>query len=362
MPVIFTKDSLRASVEAATGGKVTVIYDDRGYPSYMVKIPKFRLEDIDPDLGSGVHPAFVVNGQEKGEILIGQYQAKVFDGRVCSLPNVDPSTYVTYDQAVSYCKNKGAGWHLMTMHEWSAVALWCLKNGYQPRGNTRWGQSHEMAYETGTRVDNGVPGSTSGTGRTMTGSGPVSWRHDNTFSGIADLVGNIWEWVHLFKLINGRIYTPLTNDFNMEEASWPAQDAYFDSPVAGDGAGSDNLGGPILSNTVTNYAGPAGDNSYYDYNQNSTWNTLAIKNNWDQPLILKQLCVSPKKYDGTNTSTIPIFQNVKGAIWCRNYGERFPLRGGYWINASVAGLGALHLFNPRTLSIWAIGCRPAFAL
>jgi hypothetical protein len=28
---------------------------------------------------------------------------------------------------------------------------------------------------------------------TLAGSGPLSWRHDNTLAGIADLVGNVWE-------------------------------------------------------------------------------------------------------------------------------------------------------------------------
>ena len=37
----FLKDTLRESVEAATGGKVTVLYDDKGYPSYMNVIVSF---------------------------------------------------------------------------------------------------------------------------------------------------------------------------------------------------------------------------------------------------------------------------------------------------------------------------------
>ena len=66
----FLKDTLRESVEAATGGKVTVLYDDKGYPSYMNVIPKFKVEDIDASLGTGVHPAFIVGGVEKSEIFI----------------------------------------------------------------------------------------------------------------------------------------------------------------------------------------------------------------------------------------------------------------------------------------------------
>ena len=361
MTTIFIKDDLRASVEAATGGRVTVLYDDKGYPSYMVRIPKFKLEDIDPDLGTGVHPAFIVNGQEKEEIFIGQYQSIVKDSRACSLPGVIPSVYMTYDQAVTYCKNKGSGWHLMTMHEWAAVTLWCLKNGFQPRGNTNWGRSHEATFETGTRGDNGTPGDTNGDGKTYTGSGPASWRHDNTFAGISDLVGNIWEWIHLFKLVDGRIYVPSTNDFDLEETNWPAIDAYFDSPAAGDNSGSSNLGEPVLSDSITNYAGNQGDNGYYDYNYDADWKTLNIKDSWDPPIILKQLCIAPKKFDGTSTTQLAIYSEIKGAIWVRNYGERMALRGGGWGYGATAGLAALTLGTPRSYSDWNVGCRVAFA-
>src|SRR3990172_6006858 len=172
MPVIFTKDHLRTSVEAATGGKVTVLYDDKGYPSYMVVIPKFNIEDImgASTWGTGVHPAFKVGGVEKSQIFIGQYQATVLDDRACSLPGKNPHAPDTYDNASYYCTTKGIGWHLMTNWEWAAVALWCLKNGFQPRGNTDYGRAHDATNEVGVRGDGGAPGYTPSGGGTQTGS------------------------------------------------------------------------------------------------------------------------------------------------------------------------------------------------
>ncbi|RAZ53480.1 hypothetical protein DK853_46110, partial [Klebsiella oxytoca] len=42
-------------------------------------------------------------------------------------------------------------------------------------------------------------------GRTATGSGPVTWNHDHSPAGIADLCGNVWEWVAGFRLLDGEI-------------------------------------------------------------------------------------------------------------------------------------------------------------
>jgi len=165
-PTLYFKDSLRAQIEFASGGQQTVLYDDVGIPSVMQWIPAFNLQDIHADLGTGLHPAFVVNGTAKAGIWIGVYQAKVSGGRAYSWPGQDPTASVNFDTAKGYCTAKGAGWHMMTAWEWAAVALWCLKNGFQPRGNTNYGRSHANTFETGTRSDGYPPGSTSGTART----------------------------------------------------------------------------------------------------------------------------------------------------------------------------------------------------
>ena len=101
---IFVRDPLRQAVEAASGGKNTVMYDDKGYPSVMVRIPRFNLEDIDSSLGTGVHPAFIVHGRTISEIWIGKYQAKNVNGRACSLPGVNPTANIDFDTSKSICE------------------------------------------------------------------------------------------------------------------------------------------------------------------------------------------------------------------------------------------------------------------
>jgi len=342
MPTVFVKDSLRASVEASSGGQMTVLYDDKGFPSYMVRIPAFNMQDINPIYGTGVHPAFYVDGVLKSEIFIGAFQSKVYDGRACSLPGVDPTGSINFDTAKTYCTSKGAGWHLMTNWEWAAVALWCLKNGFQPRGNSDYGRSHETdyKYETGSRVDNLAPGTTSGTGRTLTGSGPASWRHNNTFNGISDLVGNVWEWQDGLKIVDGMIYMPTDNNYNLAETSWLSA-----------GIGIDNVSGvPVFTTNVTNKT----DTQIY-----KTWKDLTKKegDTFEDSVLkmLMQAAIIPITIGGGTYAV-----NPNGTFYLNSSGERIALRGGAWSYAANAGLFALSLASPRSYVHTSFGFRPAY--
>lgn len=342
MAAIFTKDALRASVEAASGGKVTVLYDDSGYPSYMYVIPKFNVEDIDTALGSGVHPAFIVGGTTKSEIFIGQYLATILDSRAQSIPGQDPSASIDFDGAKLACTTKGPGWHMMTNWEWAAVVLWAIKNGFQPRGNTNYGRAHDATYETAVRGDGGDPGVTSGTARTNTGSGPASWRHDNTFAGIADLVGNIWEWVDGFKINTGEIFMPNDNNYSLAEASWPSQSVFLQ----------------VESGAIT--IGSVVDATPASGGYNANWKNINIEANLAVSNILKQSLVSPKDGDAGTGTLVSSFSTAKGAMWANSSGESLPLRGAHWSHGSAAGLVALNLDIARSTVSAYLGFRPAF--
>ncbi len=352
-PTLYFKDSLRAQIEFASGGQQTVLYDDVGIPSVMQWIPAFNLQDIHADLGTGLHPAFVVNGTAKAGIWIGVYQAKVSGGRAYSWPGQDPTASVNFDTAKGYCTAKGAGWHMMTAWEWAAVALWCLKNGFQPRGNTNYGRSHANTFETGTRSDGYPPGSTSGTARTKTGAGPASWRHNNAFFGIADLVGNIVEWLDGYKIVDGRMYFPDDNNFNLAEASWPAQNAYWDGTVSG-AAGAPKLSDTIPVNQTT-------DSYYNSITGEAGWRSLTYSENYftSMPLALRQKLAAMLIAPAVTNST-PLF-TASGAVYNRNNGERFPLRGGSWYNGAYAGLAFFGLGNQRSASFSDFGFRLAYS-
>jgi hypothetical protein len=357
------KDTLLNSVLAASGGNTVPKYNKNGDPSVMVRIPRFNLEDIDPSLGSGPHPAFVVNGVVKPEIFIGAYQAILEKNCAISVPGQSPKVSVNFDNAKAACVANGPGWHMMTAWEWAAVALWCMKNGTQPRGNTNYLKAYEAPWETGT------PAPDNPTAKTLAGSGPASWRHDGTMTGISDLVGNVTEWNDGMKLVDGRLYFPVDNYFDQPEAQWPASPLYFDSSTGpGDRDGAVQNGTPTLSNAVSKYSEtptPAGggDIGDFDYAYNSAWKSVAISAGFDNlpqatRQLAAQLLISPKLTSGGSA----LFADIKGGIWVRNYGTRFPRRGGTWDSASRAGLGALYLRYLRAGVSSLVGFRPAFIL
>ena len=377
--IFSVKDSLRQAVEAASGGLCTVMYTKKGQPVFLRRIPRFNLEDIDPSLGTGPHPAFVVNGEVKSEIWIGQFPGIVSNGELISVPGVDPANMINFDEALGYARASGPGFHLMTNAEWAAVALLTWKSrgaGNDPvRGNTQWGRSHEAPWEAGTRESGDAPGIAQGrNGRTLTGSGPATWRHDGTPAGIADLVGNVWEWVAGLRLVDGEIQIIPDNDAALASTDMSASSPLWRAIRASDGAlvspgtsgtlkydiapnkrySDDNavqdLGPPTLRTTTQTPPAGWGSSTYQDY-ASALYKDLAVDTEITVPNLLKVLMLAP------HTTSI-----TKGGLLARPYGERLPCRGGAWWDGGSAGLAALNLLDPRDHRSWGTGARPAFVL
>lgn len=346
-------DDLKLSVEALSGGKNTVILDDVGMPSIMAPIAKMKYSDLITGGTEDTLPAFLVDGVEVSKIYASKYQNIVVNDRAYSLPFKDPRANITFDAALATCRNKGAGWHLQTNALWGALCNWCYKNGAPPRGNSNYGAAtgypHEKGVVTYTYTENEIVRN----GRTATGSGPVSWYHDQTNAGIADLCGNVWEWVSGLRTVNGEIQIiPYANamradcDMSATSTEWKAimPDGSLVNPGTAGTLKYDYIGNLVTLNTTVTATGL------------TTYVSSALKDikgasGVNIPQLAVALGLAPDSaftYGGDRVYVNPL------------EAERFPFRGGDWNHTSSAGVGALYMHGPRSHSDRGIGFRAAF--
>ena len=347
-------DDLKLAVQAISGGRNTVLLDDMGMPSIMVPFPKLTYADIMTGGTQDPLPAFLVDGHEIPVIYESKYQNIVVNDRAYSLPFEDPRVYITFDQALQMCRNKGDGWHLHSNALWAAIQSWCYRNKTVPHGNGNYGKDYSNPHEHG--VTTYIDGNHGG-GRTATGSGPVTWYHNYDSSGIADLCGNIWEWVAGLRMVNGEIQIiPYGNsmkaDCNMSATSTEWKAIMPNGTLVAPGTagtlkydGETATGAPRI-NTAVEFK-PGTDDGYY-WRQ---FGTLAAKAGVDIPPMMKALGLAP----------IPDYEYGNGGFWIRpQAAERLPIRGADWGGAAHAGVAALRLTYPRSLSSHNVAFRAAF--
>lgn len=346
-------DDLKLMVEAQSGGKNTVILDDLGMPSIMVRIPKFKISDVIEGGSQDTHPMFIVNGEEKDEIFISKYQNIVINDRAYSLPFKDPRVSVNFDQVKQYCENKGPGWHLMTNAEWAGIALWCKKNGFMPRGNNNYGSDHSAPHERGVETYK----SDGRTGRVATGSGPASWAHDNTNDGIFDLNGNVREWVGGLRLVDGEIQIIPNNNAAMHinqgasSTLWKAimPDGTLVDPGT-PGTLKYDAATPVPSGIRINTS--VENPTDGDTSVNYAFEEIEAADGVNIPQILKALALAPIDND-----------HGQDRVYMRTVGERLPFRGGNWSDGALAGVFYLHLGFPRShVGTTALGFRCAYVI
>ena len=349
---ILIKDSLRQSVELASGGLQTVLYTAKGQPTYMNIIQKYDMSTIDASM-SGTHPAFIVDGVEKPEIFIGTYQGKIVSGELLSLPNVDPTHSTNYDNFLIAARANGNGHHLITNAEWSAVALQCYKNNTQPMGNSYYGRSSEDPLLIGRRADGLNPGDASGPARTLTGSGPVQWRHNGKNNGIADMPGNVNEWNSGMRLLNGEIQiiennnaAKLAIDLGAASTEWKAIDGATGNLVTPDGSGTTPGTVKFATSGTADYTI---NGSIFGAIKNlSTVNPVSAA----ALSKLKALCLFPVVDAVATFNSDGFYLNLTI--------ESIPIRGGYWVSGATAGVFCLNLSSDRSSTSTRIGSRPAF--
>ncbi len=336
----------------------SIITDDKGLPSVMVFIPKFKMSDVITGGSDSTHPAFIVNGVEKNGIYISKYQNKVYDGRAYSLPGEDPTCAINFDNAAARCSAKGEGWHLMTAMEWGAIALWCKKNGWLPYGNNNYGKD---ARETAYKAIPTLIGSDGKTNRVATGTGPVEWSHNKQLDGIYDLNGNVWEWNGGMRLVYGELQILENNDAAdssnsqaVGSAQWKAIDGTTGELIDPDGSGTteNSLKLDMVSSKWQWITGAQADRK--DESRSSTFVNVSCADTVcdEAKELLYALALMP---DDTAF-------DYQGDYFYANNGaaERTPSRGGYWRPGSLAGVFFTHLYYSRAYTHTGFGFRSAF--
>lgn len=337
-----------------------ILYDDKGMPSVMVKIPKMTYAQLGLGESTATHPAFIINGSEVPAIYISKYQNIVKNGRAYSLPGQDPATGMTFETALGYCTAKGSGWHLMTRAEWALIALWCKKNATLPYGNNDYGKdSRDTIYKAiPTLIDVG----TGKINRVATGTGPLTWSHDRTLSGIWDLNGNVSEWVGGIRTVYGELQILVNNNAADPAHSqlvggteWKAIDGTTGELITPNGTGTtaNSLKLDWLTNHWEWITGSVTDVSgTYHY---CTFESITAHSSVGDAAKLLLQALGLFKYDSTGGA-------YEGDVLYADasQAERLFYCGGSWISGANHGVFYANGFNSRALTYNTLGFRAAF--
>lgn len=364
MVTIIARNALRDQIERASEGRQTILYTAKGQPSYMNVVPLMTNDSLGIG-GFDPHCAFIVSGRVCKEFFYGSYPGVIRAGELLSLPGVAPGVGMNFEDANHAARSCGPGWHLSTNAERAALMLWCQRQGISVQGNTDAGRSIGVSNEYGCRVDGGQLGDMQGDPATLTGSGPLSWRHDHTRWGIADLCGNLWEWQAGLRLVDGEIQIIRDNDavyadLSRTSSAWTAlrlTDGEIVAPGSQDSAKFDapvhctvgNAGTPILRTRMIHHSGPIADDTNHPGLMDAPFRSIHYEAGISIPANLHALGL---------ISMLP--QESRAQVYLRNYGERIFMSGGAWYSGYDAGLDALCLSHPRTHASSTVGARPAF--
>lgn len=388
-------------------GNVVKYDNDGNVAGIFVKFPKMKSSDLVSGLPEHTHPAFIINGIEKDYILLGKYKAGengVSNGALLSLPNIMPARSLGADQCLTRMKKAGTGITGMTCADYGFIKLLAQKEGWVPKGNSYWGQSHKdgTAWETGKALtvgtvrayngylytcliahttsaelkpdiaptywqkgkliggisqDNAVDAAHQTGYRTLNGTGPLDWFLGSDPANLCDIVGSSLEQQYGYRIYDCELQILENNnaadpdaDISASSAAWKAilpnasDDGY--TLVAPGTAGTLHwnwTGSAIQLDTQCDdlTIGPKGQ-SFKTLTAHATRLPYV-------PSIVKELGLFPTDAN----------DNTEGYYYVNFVaGERFPRRGGHYGDPSLTGLGFVNAGDERGRTFAHCGCRP----
>ena len=307
---------------------VVAIYDNEGIPSIMHRFRRVNDKDLFRGGEDKPHPAFVIGGEVYDEIYISVYENTMINGKPYSLPYMEPATDFTMDKFAEACFSKGEGWHCMTAAEWGLLACTSWSNGTLPHGNTNCGKYHADPKECGVNVKN--------SNKTLTGSGPATWTHDHTQTGVHDLCGNILEFVRGLRIKDGALWAAENNDAALPETDLtPCGDGW--KPIV------DSNGNQVYVDAMDGIKFTT-EKPQYGRANFECWEDVRLECWSNQLMELGLFAGEGKAYCSVDATE----------------GEYLPARGGHWNAGGYAGLFNLGLYAPRGDSGWNFGGRSAY--
>lgn len=388
-------------------GNVVKYDNDGNVAGIFVKFPKMKSSDLVAGLPEHTHPAFIINGIEKDYILLGKYKGGengVPNGAILSLPNIMPVRSLGADQCLTRMKQAGTGITGMTCADYGFIKLLAQKNGWVPKGNSNWGQSHkdatvwttgasvavdaERAYEGyiykcliahttsaelkpdiaptywqkgkligGISQDNAKDASKQTGYRTLNGTGPLDWYLGSDPANLSDIVGSSLEQQYGYRIYDCELQILENNNAADPDADISASSAAWKAILPNTSDDGYTLVAPGTAGTLHwNWTGSAiqldtqcDDLTIGAKGQNFKTLTAHATRLPYVPSIVKELGLFPTDAN----------DNTEGYYYVNFVaGERFPRRGGYYSGTSYAGLGFVHAYVERGSTSAYFGCRP----
>lgn len=357
-----------------SGGKNTIKWVNNGaetklyWPSIGVRRPAKKAVHYLTGAGDDIHPAFVAGSTNYDQYWMSKYPGPYVVSNsktiLLSLPGFDGMSNLltraqiapSYDTALAYGKAGGNGSHLVTNVEWMEVAMSCLRDGFQPRGNNYYGRAYE---DPDLPEYYGVPAywSSNKIARVLNGSGPLSWFHDGSPWGIWGMNGNFYSVTAGLRQKAGEIQIIQNNDAALDATdqsdatgAWKAilQDGSLVAPgtdltLKYDATAPIKICTEITARTSTE-------------SKSNEFGNVVAADGITIPNILKLLGIAPADTAAAlGNDYIYLRNDIDGT-----YLETLARRGGGWYDGTRGGVFILSLHYGRSNTDSSVGARSAF--